>query len=1054
MKGVEEGLGGISGAMSVVIGTMSLFGVENETLQKIMQKVQTAIEITNGLQAVSTALNKDSVFQLNVLGKVKQWWRNITIQAAAAQGVETGAASVGTVANLGLAGSFRAIGLAIKSIPIFGWIATGISALIGLYSLWSSGTDEQAEKQEELTKGVDEFSNSIHNYAAKPIASIELLSCKFKALGDNIGAQKKFIYDNKKAFDELGLSILNVKDAQQLLIENKDKFIDAQIAKATSLAYEDFVKEESKKFIDAKRESDFLQSKVDAKQKNSEKKENKKNDISEDFIGQNDNFTLKGDNLVVQKPEAMEVLDPDQVRANNSKKIAEEHKANMLYGISQANLYSEQFTKLMPGQKEDNKDTDKSTQLEKLQNRLNSIHERQASERQRQAVDFEKKNCQAEIDAMAEGSDKKLAQMLFNYDRELEELESEKKNLLEQRTKSAEEEFNAKEDIEMAKDPKRKRQIFDPSQVKLTQGEIDGFSNRESDIIKRQNQEIQASFDAEKQAMNEQLAALGNYEQKRQAIIALGEAKKKGKSKGEQDTIDRETNETLSNLEKEVNKEISAFDKLFSNMKNKSVKEMRGIANMAQEEWDFVDKGKWDAEKGKKYGIGEATFNQLHNSPEQLEKIKDNIKEVNDQADNCDTAFNKMSIGFDKLFDSGSDPKKLTESLSLIESGLNEAMQAGQFLSGALSSLGDAFGSEALGKAAEGINVAMDAAGSAMSGAEAGAMFGPWGAAAGAAIGLVSSLAGSLAKLHDAKHEKSIQRIQEQIEVLEKSYDNLGDSLEKAYSSDASRLIEQQNTMLEQQKVLIQNQIAEEKSKKKADAGRIKDWESQIEDINKLIGDNKEKQIDAILGSDVKSAIDDFAQAYADAWSAGDDKAKSSKDLVKQMIKQMIMEAIKATASKPMEALRQKLAGFFSDGIISAWEQEQIEKDADAIMKELDGKYGWADEYMKGEEKESTSQEATTGGFETMSQETGSELNGRFSALQVSNEEIRNSMLLALGNLSVLCTTASDGNILLSEMRNLALMSNSHLEDIAKYTKPILGFGEKLDKIERNTANL
>lgn len=554
--------------------------------------------------------------------------------------------------------------------------------------------------------------------------------------------------------------------------------------------------------------------------------------------------------------------------------------------------------------------------------------------------------------------------------------------------------------------------------------------------------------------MNEALAAYGDYEQKCSAIKELADAKKKGKIKEEQDAIDKQTNATLATLEKEVNKEKDVFVKLFGDMKDKSVGNMRAIADEAAGALGFVKEGKWDVNQGNTYGIGENTFNQLHGSKEDIKKAEDAIKELRSQADNCDTAFNKMAIGFDKLFKSGSDPKKLNEALSLIESGLNEAMQAGQLLSGALSSLGDAFGSEALGKAAEGINVAMEAAGGAMSGAKAGAMFGPWGAAAGAAIGLVSSLAGSLTKLHDAKHEKNIQRIQEQIEVLEKTYDNLGDSLDKAYSSDASQLIEQQNTLLEQQKVLIQNQIAEEKSKKKADSGKIKDWENQIEDINKLIGENKEKQIDAILGSDVKSAIDDFAQAYADAWSAGDDKAKSSKDLVKQMIKQMIMEAIKATASKPMEALRQKLAGFFSDGIISAWEQEQIEKDAEAIMKELDGKYGWADEYMKGEEKESTSQEATTGGFETMSQETGSELNGRFSALQVSNEEIRNSMLLALGNLSVLCTTASDGNILLSEMRNLALMSNSHLEDIAKYTKPILGFGEKLDKIERNTANL
>lgn len=39
-------------------------------------------------------------------------------------------------------------------------------------------------------------------------------------------------------------------------------------------------------------------------------------------------------------------------------------------------------------------------------------------------------------------------------------------------------------------------------------------------------------------------------------------------------------------------------------------------------------------------------------------------------------------------------------------------------------------------------------------------------------------------------------------------------------------------------------------------------------------------------------------------------------------------------------------------------------------------------------------------------------------------------------------------------MRNLAVMSNGHLEDIAKYTKVLLGFGEKLDNIDRNTKNI
>lgn len=1016
---VKEQLNGTSGMFEVASGTLEIFGIKSEFLENAMGKVQAAIAVTNGLQAISAAIANKAALEYNVLGKVKLWWRGITLQAAAAQGVETTTAQVGTIANLGLAGAFRAVGLAIKAIPVFGWIAAGISALITLYSLWSSSTDEQVEKQEDLSREMNDFNNSVQNYAAKPIATIEILSNKFKALGGNVEAQKKFIVDNKSAFDELGQSITNVSDAQRLLIDNKDQFIDAQIAKATSLAYMDKVQEEAKKYIQAKTSADTWEKAA----------------------------TMRSDDPARQKEY--------EQRSANYNKDANAAQAKMkryaTLGMSQLLLSD----KLMPDSKT-NKTTPQSTQadIQQKQQQLQKLLSKQSLEGDRSIQDIWNEIWQDEIDAMDNGSDKMLAQMRLNHEKKLQAIDKEKEDLLQKRKEEAKAVFDAKENVKKAKNPDYEKKNFDDSKVTLSEADNTLINQKYAATRKKQEKETEAFKASEKKAENEALAAYGNYEQKCLAIKALATAKKIGKIKEEQDAIDQQTNATFATLEKEANKEKDVFVKLFGDMKDKSVGDMRKIADDAEKALTSVKSGKWDVTIEKDYGIGENTFNQLYNSKEDIKKTEDAIKEVRSQADNCDTAFNKMSIGFDKLFDSGSDPKKLTESLSLIESGLNEAMQAGQFLSGALSSLGDAFGSEALGKAAEGINVAMDAAGSAMSGAEAGAMFGPWGAAAGAAIGLVSSLAGSLAKLHDAKHEKSIQRIQEQIEVLEKSYDNLGDSLEKAYSSDASRLIEQQNTMLEQQKVLIQNQIAEEKSKKKADAGRIKDWESQIEDINKLIGDNKEKQIDAILGSDVKSAIDDFAQAYADAWSAGDDKAKSSKDLVKQMIKQMIMEAIKATASKPMEALRQKLAGFFSDGIISAWEQEQIEKDADAIMKELDGKYGWADEYMKGDEKESTSQEATSGGFETMSQETGSELNGRFTALQISNEEIRNSMLLALGNLSVLCTTASDGNILLSEMRNLALMSNSHLEDIAKYTKPILGFGEKLDKIERNTANL
>ena len=61
---------------------------------------------------------------------------------------------------------------------------------------------------------------------------------------------------------------------------------------------------------------------------------------------------------------------------------------------------------------------------------------------------------------------------------------------------------------------------------------------------------------------------------------------------------------------------------------------------------------------------------------------------------------------------------------------------------------------------------------------------------------------------------------------------------------------------------------------------RIKEWRNEIEEIDQLIQDNKEAAVDAIFGEDVSSAIEDFAESYAEAWASSEDKAESAKDTV------------------------------------------------------------------------------------------------------------------------------------------------------------------------------
>ena len=291
--GVLSGLTGLTGGFSAVAGMMGLFGEENENLQQIMLKTQSIMAVTNGLMQVSQALNKDSAFMLGTVGKIKEWWNgllevgrtnqiaetaaveantaaqaenatatgvntaadeasaaanranaaargqataataaNTVVQGAntTATGAQAASATAGTAANIGLAGAFRMVGAAIKSIPVFGWILAGISTLIGLYSHFSS-------KASEAKKAQEEFSKSLVENCYKSIGKIEELSAAWTALGDDIQAKEAFIRKNKQTFDELSISIDGVTATENALVANKQAFIDAQIEKAKALTY-------------------------------------------------------------------------------------------------------------------------------------------------------------------------------------------------------------------------------------------------------------------------------------------------------------------------------------------------------------------------------------------------------------------------------------------------------------------------------------------------------------------------------------------------------------------------------------------------------------------------------------------------------------------------------------------------------------------------------------------------------------------------------------------------------------------------------------------------
>lgn len=686
------------------------------------------------------------------------------------------------------------------------------------------------------------------------------------------------------------------------------------------------------------------------------------------------------------------------------------------------------FNKASIGKEQTEKQKKEAEKQKQVQERINN-----------ELLELQHRNEQSRIDLMEEGSDKRIAQIEYDYDREIEAIR------------------------------KKEKEWREAQGGKLTQEqtvEIKTAVTQAKTTRMRSTQEVEyEQVEAQRKAMNDYLKEYGSYQEKKMALaVEYGQKIADAETEGEKLMLGKQWDKELLDLEIKTKNSSNAIIALFGDMRDKSLKELQELASKGQEALDFINNGKWNATVGSKLGITEDEFRRWQEVPEAIRQASESLRGVKDQAETLQPAFDKVTQGLKRFFAAGNDPKKLTESLQLINEGVNEVTSSVQFLSNTFGKLGDSFGGVFSG-IAEGLNIAMDAVNSTMQGAQAGAMFGPIGAAAGAAIGVVSSLASAIAKIHDKKNEKRIQKLQDQIDVLDASYEKLGRSIEKAYSTSAAQLISQQDELLKQQKILIQQQIKEEQNKKKTDDDRIKEWQKQLEDIDNRLEENKEKAVEAITGTDVMSAIDEFAQAYAEAWASGEDAAKSSMKIVQNLIKTAIINFLKDKLSPSVEEFMNKLADYMSDGIVSPWEEAELNKLKEKMDKEAQEIFENSGKWLKDESK--YEQQATSGGFEVMSQDSANELNGRFTALQMIGEEILLYLQSSnqIANLLYISASIDSINIRIASLYDIAdetrvMMANIYIElqqisdntgDTVKQLKEVVS---KLTKIENNTNNL
>jgi len=442
VQGMISGISGIAGAFSAAQGVSSLFIKNNEQLAVVQTKLQSAMAITIGLQQISTTLHQTSAFRMNILTKATDFFTGSTNRLSVALGISNIAAKV-----------------------LMATLTLGLSVAIGaIIYLWDKFSTEASKAK----KAAEEFNKVVAETAAEPIAAINKLAYEWNKLGDDLQAKEKFVKDNKKAFEDLGYSVRSVYDAEKLLVDNKEAFISAQIAKAKAVVYAKQAQDKVESMTKKQQKLDsgvqlswwqprFMYSDDKAYEKaKGEKKTKLEADIKKDNQEIEDLFTkaVQSESEAFRKSSEIEVNKVNEYAAGAigalEKAISE--KREKLKHISDPKEGQKITKEIEAFQKQiDNitgkKDKDKSNNRETrdrqrqldAERRLTEIERQQALERERFDLDMR----QREIDSMDDSFAKKIKQLKLNQEKELQSIREFEQSKVKEQQKIEEEQWKS-----------------------------------------------------------------------------------------------------------------------------------------------------------------------------------------------------------------------------------------------------------------------------------------------------------------------------------------------------------------------------------------------------------------------------------------------------------------------------------------------------------------------------------------------------------------------------------------------------------------------------------
>lgn len=726
-------------------------------------------------------------------------------------------------------------------------------------------------------------------------------------------------------------------------------------------------------------------------------------------------------------------------------------------------------------------------------NRLKMIEElrkKNASERIRLDTDLENQVEQARINAMEDGMDKEMAQRELNNKIELQDIERQKQEYIRKITEAQRQIFEAEEDAKVAKDENYKKKAFDPSSVSVDTSMFD----------------IMSEYTKQKQAnetsnyYNNILAKYQDYTAKRLSVEKkyqndLANLEKAGGTEAQKAELLYQREEALNAIDKEFAMREVSFQTWANSITNMSLDELERLLTEAEQELARME------------NEGGTNGNELAVQRAKVTATKDRIANIKSKES---TSPDKRSIKeWQELYKTLSKVEREFEELGdTIGGTVGEIISAAGSISSSTLQMIDGIVTLA-NSSSTAMSGTAEAASTAIQNVEKASVI---LSIVGAALQVATKIAGlfkqesSYEKYEEAKevYESYIDILDQIIEKQLELADSLaGENAQAAYDkaielykkqADSARIFGAQYyksresgekskgyqdfydmsaagwqqaasalgisaqelaMMMSKNMTNLFNLPVEQLEKLMLEAplfiaqldSEAQEYIKQIIEAENNIKSTTEREMENATGISFESFSDDILESLYDVEKGAEDIADDIADYMrKALIKAMYVKQYEPEMRKWYEMWAEAT----KDGEIDPEEQTALDNLKNSIIQGAEA--GAAAINAQFGTGSTTEQKSTAGGFETMSQDTATELNGRFTALQIAGEESKEQLvLLNMVTNSLLQINQAGFNNTLIQMVQI----NSYLEDIYTLQRKMFGqLSEKLSSIDRNTKNL